>query len=1222
MATQITVGDLVARLVLDKTGYTKGLSGAQKEALTVTDNVRAGFGQLKTAIIAAFAGITFKAIISETAKFDDQLRLVNTQLVGAATDYLPRFRDGLLQMAQDYGETTESLAGGLYDILSATIPAKDAMGLLEESTKAARGGFTTTAVAADALTSIINAYGMSAEDAAAISDILFTSVLRGKMTYEELASQIGDVARLAAVCGVSLKELTAMVSIITRNGVPAAEAVTQVKGALTAMLDPSDKAAKLASSLGIEMDAAAIKSRGFQAVMEDLGELPPDVLAKLFPNVRGLMGVVNAAGAMNTEVAKFNSIMAEGSPAQAAFEKRSGSLDNTLNKMRETLRVVAIEFGTGLMPSLVKALENVRAAIVDSFGSIEGFGERVGNIIEIAGNVIAKLFEWKEVAVALGAAIFGLPKLLSAFASGMSLLGINASAALGPIGLVTTAAWLLGSAVMSAKRHGDDMNATLREARKVADEAAPSMDELERAISNVNETIEDLNNELLTPSFLTTWSSMLTDWVMPLAKKAGALVGVEVEGVKEAIREERDEAFTLLLDLQTKREETRAAEKKAAEERLAAERAQAAATVETMEISAEAAQASEEAASAEKARLEQKARLEDEYADKLAEQLFDSIRLIEYRRDKEIAAAEAVGADTVRIVIYYAGLIDAERKRLADEERDRQDKLQKEAEKRGEEILQAELDNYEAVVAGAERAVKEQTAAAERLAAEAKARIADGEANEKAARHTFYEGERTKSQRLHDEYLARFNKKKEIDAQAEQATLEMLQDEWEARQAAATEEAALGQEVLDARKKREEDYYDAFVEATNARLDAERKAAEEQKQIRDKASAEFHALLLSDTEKALEELERRRQGYVDAGINLLEVEAWYQSEQEKLFAEEETSASKHAKKLETTLNGIWESVGGALKDNLLDAVYDLGEALGEAKSIGASVAIGLENLGDVIMKMLPQLLLQAGLSVIAANLPLGIALIAASGLIALTSGVLSGRASAEEAAKAKLQELEDDKEAAQEEWLESSNDQYENALRDLAAKRSYFMKNEVSSEEDIWDWYLAEARRIKQEQYEASPEYAFQQETMTEAEAALRELTDMYEYFQGAGIPQEQINEWWKTAMAEYDERYPVEIPAAAGGGMLEGAPGVDRNLVRVSAGEFIVNRRATADNLDLLQRINAGLGAASGFSVTPGEVQIVLDGRVIARAVVPYLTEESDRGRLRINPRAIGALS
>lgn len=98
----------------------------------------------------------------------------------------------------------------------------------------------------------------------------------------------------------------------------------------------------------------------------------------------------------------------------------------------------------------------------------------------------------------------------------------------------------------------------------------------------------------------------------------------------------------------------------------------------------------------------------------------------------------------------------------------------------------------------------------------------------------------------------------------------------------------------------------------------------------------------------------------------------------------------------------------------------------------------------------------------------------------------------------------------------------------------------------------------------------------------------------------------------------PPPIPAFQRGGLVRGRSGVDTNLALLSDGEFVVNKESTARNLDMLRAINDG-GNQPIVNMVPVPVNIVLsDGRIIGKADIEFITEESDRGTVRINPKAI----
>ena len=119
----------------------------------------------------------------EAAKFQSQMAMVATMLDARLMPIMVDFERGVHSLSVEFGQSTATLAKGLYDILSASVAPEKALEVLRVSAESAAGGFTTTAIAADAITTILNSYALAAEHAADISDKLFATVKRGKITF-------------------------------------------------------------------------------------------------------------------------------------------------------------------------------------------------------------------------------------------------------------------------------------------------------------------------------------------------------------------------------------------------------------------------------------------------------------------------------------------------------------------------------------------------------------------------------------------------------------------------------------------------------------------------------------------------------------------------------------------------------------------------------------------------------------------------------------------------------------------------------------------------------------------------------------------------------------------------------------------------------------------------------------------------------------------------------
>ena len=219
---------------IDNTGLQKGKQEAVGIVRTLMREVTsfdvfAGIG-LSAATAFAIAG---KQAYEFEKKFETSMLEVAT-LSDIVSESLDTYKQKIVDLttSSQIPIYADEAAKALYQIVSAGHDGADGMIVLEASAKAAVGGVTDTATAADAITSIMNAYGKSAKDADRISDMLFTTVKLGKTTMGELGKSISQVTALAASFDVEIEEVLAAVSTLTSSGTPTAMAMTQIKQAL------------------------------------------------------------------------------------------------------------------------------------------------------------------------------------------------------------------------------------------------------------------------------------------------------------------------------------------------------------------------------------------------------------------------------------------------------------------------------------------------------------------------------------------------------------------------------------------------------------------------------------------------------------------------------------------------------------------------------------------------------------------------------------------------------------------------------------------------------------------------------------------------------------------------------------------------------------------------------------------------------------------------------
>jgi TP901 family phage tail tape measure protein len=317
-------------------------------------------------LAAAYKGLRFaQSAVKEMAVFEMELANVSTMLDNQTMSYLPGYEKQLSNLAKSYGQSTGTLSKGLYDILSASISASDAIEVLEVASKAAIGGLTDTGTAADALTTIINAYGMEAEDATRVSDILFATVKRGKITFGELAGSIGKVIALAASAGLSFEQASAAIATMTRAGISADIAMTALKGIVTTFLSPQKENIEVAKKFKLVLNANTLETEGLTGALGRLKTASTEETAAIFSNVRALLGVAATRKSLNALIEDYEGILNSSGMAEIAYHKIARTTAHELAKNHELWLSIKRDLGKGILPEVNLWLQGMNLLVKD-----------------------------------------------------------------------------------------------------------------------------------------------------------------------------------------------------------------------------------------------------------------------------------------------------------------------------------------------------------------------------------------------------------------------------------------------------------------------------------------------------------------------------------------------------------------------------------------------------------------------------------------------------------------------------------------------------------------------------------------------------------------------------------------------------------------------------------------------------------------------------------------
>jgi len=293
------------------------------------------------------------------------------------------------------------LLAASYDIASAGFgETAELTDVLKASQLGATGGFSELATVADATTSVLNAYGLSSDQASKLVDGFIQTQNDGKIVVDQYAQQIGRLAPIAAGAGVGIDELNAAISTVTATGVPVESTFAGLRQVIAAIQKPTSEASKAAEKLGIDFSATALSTKGLGGVLEELvakGGASEETLAQFFGSVEARTALLPL---VNDQLVSFNKNLDNQANAQGKAAEASVTSSNTIKGqltrlgtaftnlttdgseigivIRESLKIAAVT-----VEALAAAFKLVLAPVRAIFAAVGEIGKQIGKAIGI-----------------------------------------------------------------------------------------------------------------------------------------------------------------------------------------------------------------------------------------------------------------------------------------------------------------------------------------------------------------------------------------------------------------------------------------------------------------------------------------------------------------------------------------------------------------------------------------------------------------------------------------------------------------------------------------------------------------------------------------------------------------------------------------------------------------------------------------------------------------------
>lgn len=375
-------------------------------------------------VVGASMAATFgaRAVISQISTFETAMSGVAA--VTRATDSDMR---ALRQTATDFGASTEfsaaQAADGLRFLGMAGFTATEAIASLGATLDLATASGMDLASSADITSNIMSGFGIAADNAGQVADILAAASSRSNTNVAQLGEAMKFAAPVAAAMGISINDTAAAVGTLSDAGLQGAQAGTGLRAVLASLAQPTDAAKDALAAMGLTAEQVNPEVHGMAAVMGLLGErgMSSQAAMAIFGREAASSGLVLASA--GDRLGEFGDELStvEGEAGRMAETMRD-NLGGDMATLQSTISGLILAMGEA---GLTAAIRGVVQAFTAGLSAVSSFVTMIG---DARGYFIA---------AALGATAFYTPAIISASVATAGLVA----------GLVTLRGALIASGI-------------------------------------------------------------------------------------------------------------------------------------------------------------------------------------------------------------------------------------------------------------------------------------------------------------------------------------------------------------------------------------------------------------------------------------------------------------------------------------------------------------------------------------------------------------------------------------------------------------------------------------------------------------------------------------------------------------------------------------------------------------------------------------------------------
>ena len=400
-----TLGSIKGQMILDvKLALASYTAVRQQHVSTVTALSTGGAAIAASGAAMAGVGLAmaggFMTAVNAAAEFERKLDFF-AAVSNATQDEFELIRQKALQLGADTIYSADQVADSFTELAKSGVSVQGLLnGIGEAVTYLGAATDMPLAEAATSLTTILNTFAISAEDAVSVVDKLAGAANSSSIDVQDLITTMTYAGASAKTAGVSFEDVNTAIALLGERGIKGSKAGTGLRQMFDKLLAPTNKGKEALADLGLILEDGTNKLHTMEGGLKPIPELlsilngaldglsaseKTDILGNIFP-ITSLPTILNLLDGGADAMARLTAEIGK-TTAMDIADKRLDNLSGDIEILRGNLDTLAIDAG-GSFQNFARTIVQGVTAMVQAFMDLP---ENVQTTVLIIGALVSAL---------------------------------------------------------------------------------------------------------------------------------------------------------------------------------------------------------------------------------------------------------------------------------------------------------------------------------------------------------------------------------------------------------------------------------------------------------------------------------------------------------------------------------------------------------------------------------------------------------------------------------------------------------------------------------------------------------------------------------------------------------------------------------------------------------------------------------------------------------------